>query len=177
MHYIKIFVRFPELKETVIFLDKLEGISEEVKGEWKIKINNGIAQVKIGFSAVLKFLQLEYLPHVRTSNIGCSSLPNGLKAYEIALAFHSTSKITPNEVHELGVKEVERIQNRYKDEILKPLEFKDMESFIEHCRTDTTFYKNTEEELINVYLSQTEDIYKVMPNFFNESPKSKMVCI
>ena len=46
--------------------------------------------------------------------IGSSSLPNGQEFYQQCLKFHTSTNMTPMEIHELGLKEVNRIEKEMK---------------------------------------------------------------
>ena len=50
------------------------------------------------------------MPSTR-KNVGVSSLPNGTEFYEACLRWHLTLDLTPEEVHQLGLKEVSRIES------------------------------------------------------------------
>jgi uncharacterized protein (DUF885 family) len=55
------------------------------------------------------FARNEYLPKARTSD-GFGALPNGAAMYRFAVRNNTTTDLTPDEIHELGLKEVKRIQ-------------------------------------------------------------------
>ena len=58
------------------------------------------------------FLEKEYLPATRTST-GWSELPGGREWYQLAVAAQTTTSLTPDQIHEIGLKEVARIQDQY----------------------------------------------------------------
>ena len=58
------------------------------------------------------FLEKEYLPATRTS-AGWSELPGGRDWYQLAVAAQTTTSMTPDQIHEIGLKEVARIQGQY----------------------------------------------------------------
>ena len=51
----------------------------------------------------------EYLPRSRDS-IGISDVPNGKEWYEYLARYHTTTDLTPDEIHEIGIREVARIR-------------------------------------------------------------------
>jgi uncharacterized protein (DUF885 family) len=59
-----------------------------------------------------RFLEKEYLPAARTS-AGWSALPNGTNWYLARVASQTTTSLTPGEIHQIGLKEVARIQREY----------------------------------------------------------------
>ncbi len=58
------------------------------------------------------FLEKEYLPATRTSH-GWSALPGGREWYQLAVNASTTTSMTPEQIHEIGLKEVARIQGEY----------------------------------------------------------------
>ena len=55
------------------------------------------------------FLKTIYLPNSRQS-IGLSAVPDGALWYEYAARYHTTTNLTPDEIHNIGLKEVKRIR-------------------------------------------------------------------
>ena len=53
--------------------------------------------------------QNQYLPATR-AEVGASSLPGGKDYYQACLKFHTSTNLTPQEVHNLGLKEVARVE-------------------------------------------------------------------
>ena len=62
-----------------------------------------------GWRRLEAFLRDTYRPQVRPQ-IALSSLPDGRRLYELAVRFHTTTTMTPEQIHELGLKEVARIE-------------------------------------------------------------------
>lgn len=84
--------------------------------------------------------------------------------------------MTANEIHDIGLQEVERIEKRYIHDILLPLGYKENEfdKFIEFVKHDKQFYVKTSEELLSHYKNMCTKISEIMPNYFNEIPKSPL---
>jgi uncharacterized protein (DUF885 family) len=100
-----------------------------------------------GYRAFLDFFNKEYLPKTRET-VGASELPNGRAYYAEQVRQNTTLDITPEEVHKIGLAEVERIRGEMM-EVLRKLEFKgDLAAFIQFLRTDPRFYAKTPEELL-----------------------------
>ncbi|MGZ5201330.1 MAG: DUF885 domain-containing protein [Telluria sp.] len=58
------------------------------------------------------FVEKDYLPHCRTST-GWSALPHGMDWYLARVASQTTTDLTPEQIHQIGLKEVARIQGEY----------------------------------------------------------------
>lgn len=118
------------------------------------------------------FLQNEYLSKARATS-GWSSMPGGLEWYEYLVRQQTTTKKTPEEVYQTGLKEVARIKAQM-DSIKNLVGFKgDLKAFFEYMKTDKKFmpYKTPQE-----VLAAFEDIHKRMkPNLvkmFATAPKT-----
>lgn len=66
--------------------------------------------VKDGFAMLAAFLENDYIPHLRIEISAVKGYPNGEQYYKDCLAFHTTTSMTPDEVHQFGLDEVKRVQ-------------------------------------------------------------------
>ncbi len=80
------------------------------------------------------FLTRKYLPaSVSTSGIG--ALPGGKAAYQLLVRYHTTTDLTPEEIHQLGLSEVARIKKEM-EEVKRSVGFEgDLKDFFQHVRT------------------------------------------
>ena len=113
----------------------------------------------------------------------------------MCLKYHTTTDLSPDEVHEIGLREVARIEQRYKTEVriiflflvrtpfnnfhekvLLPLGFdeSDFPGFVAHVASDLRFYVSSPEALLQVYERRCEQIRAKMPDYFLEFPKSPL---
>lgn len=126
------------------------------------------------FSAYQKFYDFfitEYLPKSKT-NIAAKSFPNGAAFYQNRSDFYTTTKMSVDEIHSLGLQEVKRIRNEMQ-KVIDQLEFNgDINQFIQYLRTDKKFYAQTAEELIKqaAYIAKKMDAK--LPQLFNYLPRT-----
>ena len=84
------------------------------------------------------FLVNEYLPESRDS-IGISDVPNGKEWYEYLARYHTTTSLTPDEIHEIGLVEVAKIRAEM-EKIIEQVGWEgDFNSFIQYLRTDPRY--------------------------------------
>ena len=134
---------------------------------------NSIATVIIPtYKKLGDFLQNEYLPKARTTS-GYSAMPGGAEWYAYLVRQQTTTKKTPEEVYQTGLKEVARIKSQM-DSIKNLVGFKgDLKAFFDYMKTDKKFmpYKSPKE-----VLAAFEDIHqRMMPNLkkmFTNVPKT-----
>ena len=116
---------------------------------------------------------------VTAESTGIVNLPNAKAYYQERLATNTTTNFSAEQIHQIGLQEVERITNEMlaiKDQV----GFKgDLEAFFEFIRTDEQFfYPNTDEgrqaylDDSTAYLKQIED---KLPQYFGLLPKAKLV--
>ena len=117
------------------------------------------------------FFTEEYLPASRTT-YGVLDLPNGFEWYENLARYHTTTDLTPDEIHEIGLSEVERIRSEMQ-EVIDSLEFDgSFNDFLTFLRTDPQFYYETEDELLEAYLATSKKIDPQMVSLFKVLPRT-----
>jgi uncharacterized protein (DUF885 family) len=108
--------------------------------------------------ALLAFIRDEYLVKARTT-LAAVKMPDGEAYYQAMIEKFTTLKLTPKEIHEIGLKEVARIEA----EMVATKErsgFKGtMAEFFQFLRTDPQFYAKTPRELLlfSAYVSKKVD--------------------
>jgi uncharacterized protein (DUF885 family) len=109
-----------------------------------------VADVYPAYRRLLEYLEQTYLPGARET-LGQSAMPNGKKWYAYNARYYTTTNLTPKEIHEIGLAEVERIRGEM-EETIRSLEFDGgFEEFAEFLRTDPQFYFDSQEDLITAY--------------------------
>lgn len=152
-------------KETTDTLDRShwDAISTEIRDAIE-------TSVIPSYEKFANFLQKEYLPACR-GPIGASAMPEGRSFYLNRVKRFTTIDITPQELHETGLRENARIRNEM-EAIRESVGFEqDLPAFLDHLRTDPKFYPKTPEEL----LSKVSLILKVadgrLPELFGHLPR------
>lgn len=116
------------------------------------------------------FYDSEYKPACREA-IGASSLPDGGAYYAWRARSFTTTAMTPEEIHALGLKEVARIRKEM-DAVIKSVKFEgDFKAFQEFLRTDPRFYAKTPEELMAANSVVAKRMDGEMPRLFGRLPR------
>ena len=130
-----------------------------------------VNKINPAYQELNTFLKDEYLPKSRDS-IGLSDIPNGKAWYEYVARYHTTTDLTPNEIHEIGLKEVKRIRSEM-EQIIANLKWDgDFKSFLNYLRTSPRFYYNNGEDLLNAYLIMSKKIDPLLPKIFKVFPRA-----
>ncbi len=117
-----------------------------------------------------RFFEEIYLPASRDS-IGASALPDGEAFYEYRARVYTTTPMTPNEIHRLGLDEVKRIREEMQL-VIDELEFDgSFAEFLEFLRTDPQFYYTTPEALFDAYLAVSKRIDPELVRLFGKLPR------
>jgi len=151
----------------------LEGkeLDEELKTQVEQAIENCF---KAGCRKILDFLQEFYAVRVR-SDPSCGKLQDGEKLYAESLRFHTTTTKSAQEIHDLGLQEVARIEKRFQVDVLDKLEFKgSFTEFAQSLKSDPKWFFKTEEELLDGYKQLVAKIEEKLPKFFGKIPKQKL---
>ncbi|MDX3772679.1 DUF885 domain-containing protein [Chromatiaceae bacterium AAb-1] len=127
--------------------------------------------VNPAYQAFYDFMVTEYLPNAADS-IAASDLPDGSAYYQNRLEHYTTLKMTPQQVHQLGLEEVARIRAEMQ-QVIDELGFKgSFADFVQFLRTDPQFYPKTADELMRyaAYLSKKADAE--LPKLFKTLPRT-----
>jgi uncharacterized protein (DUF885 family) len=110
------------------------------------------------YARLLSMMRDEYLPKARTT-LAASALPDGDAFYQAMIEKHTTLTLTAKEIHEIGLKEVARIQAEM-EAVKQQAKFNGtMKEFFAFLRTDPQFYAKTPRELLaySAYVSKKAD--------------------
>jgi uncharacterized protein (DUF885 family) len=119
-----------------------------------------------------KFVREEYAPRGRT-DIGVWSLPQGGERYAFAVKRQTTTNMQPEEIHQLGLREVARIEAE-QTAIAKDLGFSDLRSFKESLKKNPEVHAKSRQQILDEYRTYTDQMWKRLPEMFGRLPKAKL---
>jgi uncharacterized protein (DUF885 family) len=120
------------------------------------------------------FIEKDYLPATRTST-GWNALPNGAAWYQVRVASQTTTDLQPEAIHEIGLKEVARIQGEY-GRIGPKMGYTGPAAGLPAWVSQQAKFKpfKTEQEVIDVYRKLDAQLRTKLPSMFNLRPKSPL---
>jgi len=128
------------------------------------------ATILPAYQKLARYFNDTYLPACRDS-IGLSSLPNGSRWYEYKTRHYTTTQMSPDEVHNLGLTEVSRIRDEMQ-RIIDEVEFEgSFNDFLVFLRTDPQFYFDNPDDLYESYLATSKRIDPEIVNLFGKLPR------
>jgi len=123
-----------------------------------------------GYQALLQFMLDEYIAAGR-KDIAASALPNGRAFYEHRVRKNTTLNLTPQQVHDIGLDEVQRIRGEM-GVIIHQIGFQGgFHEFVEFLRTDERFYVDTPEALMKEVALIMKKIDGQLPRLFKTLPR------
>jgi uncharacterized protein (DUF885 family) len=126
--------------------------------------------VVAGYREILDFFVKEYLPNARTT-LAASALPNGKVYYQMKIREFTTLDLTPEQIHEIGLREVARISGEM-DAVIKSTGFTgDFPAFLQFLRTDPRFYAKTPDELLSRAAWICKRMDGKLPSLFKTLPR------
>jgi uncharacterized protein (DUF885 family) len=124
------------------------------------------------YAKFAKFVRDEYAPAGRT-DVGMWALPDGVKRYNRRIRRSTTTNMTADEIHQLGLREVARIEGEMLT-IAKKLGYNDLPSFFKAVDQNPDLKAKSREQIIELYRKYTDQMYAKLPELFGRLPKAKL---
>ncbi|MGA8267966.1 MAG: DUF885 domain-containing protein, partial [Candidatus Acidiferrales bacterium] len=130
-------------------------------------INSDVIPAYRGFAA---FVRTEYAPAGRTA-LAITSLPDGEKRYENDIYARTTTHMPPDEIHQLGLREIDRIQAEMLA-IAKKQGFADLASYRASLKTNPKYTPTSAEQILEDFRHYIAQMEPKLPELFTLLPKS-----
>ena len=129
-----------------------------------------LTSVVKAYGDFLDFFISEYRPGARVT-LGATEMPNGSEYYQFKVKQFTTLDYTPEEVHQIGLKEVERIKSEM-GIIIDQVGFKgSFSEFLDFLRTDKRFYVKSPDALIKEATFIAKNMEGKLPSLFKKLPR------
>ena len=122
------------------------------------------------YKAFAVFLRTEYAPHGRTT-LSVTSLPDGQKRYENDIYARTTTRMTADEIHQIGLREIDRIEAEM-TEIAKKEGFRDLASFRASLKTNPKYIPTSADQILDDFRHYIAQMEPKLPELFGLLPKS-----
>jgi uncharacterized protein (DUF885 family) len=130
-------------------------------------VNN---EVIPAYKQFANFVKTEYAPQGRTT-LAVTSLPDGQKRYENAIYARTTTHLSADEIHQIGLKEIDRIQAEMLV-IAKKEGFADLASFRASVKTNAKYIPTSSEQILEDFRKYIAQMEPKLPQLFTLLPKS-----
>ena len=122
------------------------------------------------YKAFANFIRTEYAPQGRTT-LSVTSLPDGEKRYENAIYARTTTHLSAGEIHQIGLREIERIEAEM-TAIAKKEGFDDLASFRASLKTNPKYIPTSSEQILDDFRRYIGQMEPKLPQLFTLLPKS-----
>jgi prolyl oligopeptidase len=148
-----------------------ESFPQDVQNQLIAEAAQAISQSVIpAFRRFHIFFAREYLPKC-PARVGAWQLPRGQEMYAHFARLYTTTKLTPEEIHNIGLMEVQRIRAEM-EKIIKQVEFRGtFQQFLEFLRTDPQFYYSDPQELLVAYRAFSKQVDPELVKLFKTLPR------
>ncbi|EZH72128.1 hypothetical protein ATO12_24640 [Aquimarina atlantica] len=153
-------------------------LSDEEQSELVAKAEKELVEsVKPAYDNLITLLEGQQ--QRATTDDGCWKFPKGAAFYDNALQRTTTTTMTADQIHELGLKEVARIHNEMRD-IMKQVKYEGtLQDFFKYMKEDEKFYYANTEEGKAAYLKQAVGLIDTMKSKLDElfitKPKADII--
>jgi uncharacterized protein (DUF885 family) len=136
----------------------------------------GIAAVRDSvlpaYARFTKFVREDYAPHGRTEP-GVWSLPDGEEYYAYSVKSSTTTSLTPEEIHKLGLAQVQEIEARL-SEVATKLGYKDLPALKAAIAADPKLHAQSRQQILDLYRKYIDQMTPKLPELFGRLPKAKL---
>ena len=157
------------------FLEPTKKYPAGISPEDQKRLTQGITdavnnEVLPAYKKFADFTRNEYAPQGRT-NLSIMSLPDGAKRYENDIYARTTTHMTAEEIHQLGLREIDRIEAEMTT-IAKKEGFADLASFRASLKTNPKYIPTSSEQILDDFRRYIAQMEPKLPELFTLLPKS-----
>jgi uncharacterized protein (DUF885 family) len=127
-------------------------------------------EVLPAYKGFAEFVRTEYAPRGRAT-LAVTSLPDGPKRYENDIYARTTTRMPPEEIHQLGLREMARIEAELKA-LAKKAGFADLAAFRASIKTNPQYIPTSAEQILQDYRHYLAQMEPKLPELFTLLPKS-----
>lgn len=143
---------------------------ERLRGALLAAVRDGVLPAYARFA---RFVREEYAPRGRTE-VGVWALPDGAARYAFLVRASTTTRLSPDEIHAIGLREVARIEGEML-EVARRAGFPDLAAFRAAIATDPRLRPASREQILELYRGHLEAMRRELPRLFGRLPKADFV--
>jgi len=132
-------------------------------------IRESVIPAYVKFTA---FVRDEYAPKGRMEP-GVWALPDGGERYAFRVKESTTTNLTPEEIHQIGLEQVQEIESRMLA-VARQLGYSDLKSFNAAIKSDPKLHAHSREEILDLYRKHIDEMYTKLPDLFGRLPKGHL---
>jgi prolyl oligopeptidase len=117
---------------------------------------------------MLQFLEADYLPKSRSRDVGLWALPGGAEAYKFRIKLHTTTDLTAEQIHKIGLEELRSIQDE-----MRKIAKGDLKAYMEKLKKDPKNFFSSREDLLESARRELAKADAKLPQWFKRLPKTQ----
>jgi len=168
--FLKSYAKDPATNPMTVTEDRLKSINDKAKtGTFRQQADQILQALII---PNLNSLADYIAAGTARDNVGLSNVPNGKDYYRFLVRYHTTMNVTPEEIHQIGLKQIDEI-NQELDKVRQSLNFKgDLAEFRKYLKTDPKFFPKTPDEIGTKLMEYISRIEPELKKYFSNVPKA-----
>jgi len=120
------------------------------------------------YHRMLQYLEADYLPKARTRDVGLWALPGGEAAYKFRIKLHTTTDLTAEQIHKIGLEELRSIQDE-----MRKIAKGDLKAYMERLKKDPKNFFSSREDLLETARRELSKASAKLPQWFKRLPKNE----
>jgi uncharacterized protein (DUF885 family) len=153
-----------------------DAVSQADRKRLRDSIENAVTvDVAPAYAKFAKFVRDDYAPRGRLDP-GLWALPDGEARYRFAVRRQTTTDMTAEQIHELGLKSVSEIEGEML-KIARAQGFSDLKTFNAHLMQDPNLHAKSGQQLLDLYTQYRDQMYDQLPQLFGRLPKNKLAVV
>ncbi|GAA4350005.1 DUF885 family protein [Kangiella taiwanensis] len=163
--------------EQSLFYKPIENMPESFSPDEKQRltkeyVNTIKTMVVPMYTRMHDFIKDEYIPAARDT-AGMVALPNGKEWYAFKVKQTTSTDLTPDQIHQIGLDEVARIHSEMQG-VMDEVGFEgSLQEFFEFTKNDPQFIFETKEDMLQAYEDLRETLDKTAPDLFKVIPEAE----
>lgn len=167
----------PEKSPFAVPTDKFpDGVPEADRARLRAAVIDAVRTAVVpAYKKFTAFMRDEYAPRGR-KDVGIWSLPDGAKRYAVRVRQSTTTNMSAEEIHQIGLREVARIEGEMLA-IAKSQGFNDLKSFRASLNANPDLKAKSRQQILDLYHGYIDQMYAKLPQLFGRLPKAKVVVV
>ncbi len=158
------------------YADACDRLPEPLRASWKPRLLKIVeTDIAPALNSLVTFLKTDYLPKTRTGDIGLSALSGGRAMYRHKIRSHTTVDKSPEQLHKIGLEELEGIRGEMTQIARRAGHAGDLENFLESVRKNPANFFTTREEILKNAEFLVGKATAKLPEWFGALPKTALV--
>jgi uncharacterized protein (DUF885 family) len=146
-----------------------EGERARIRADFLAAIRDSVLPAYAKFA---KFVKDDYAPHGRTE-VGMWALPDGVHRYNVRIRESTTTNLTADQIHEIGLREVARIEGELL-QVAKRLGYNDLKAVQRAADENPNLRAKSREQILDLYRHYIDQMYAKLPQLFGRLPRAKV---